>query len=117
MQRSPPKQDPFDTNFDSATEQDAPSSPAREGDAAGGRNHPRSAPVGLSCPARHANYPMAMKYDAQLIAVEARPRDVGREHDVRNWCTQLDCTEAEVRDTVRAIMRLMANTRSRRVFH
>lgn len=114
MRRRTSKQDPSETNFN---EQDAQSSAPSKGDVAGERNHPGSAPGGLSCPARYADCPVVMNNDTRLIAVERGVDDVGREQDVRNWCTRLDCTESEVRDTVRAVMRLMANTDSRRVYH
>jgi hypothetical protein len=58
-----------------------------------------------------------MKIAPRLSAVEGLSHAVGREQDVRAWCARLDCSEAEVRDTVRAIMRLMASSDARRVFH
>jgi hypothetical protein len=38
-------------------------------------------------------------------------------HDLRVWCAKLECTEVEVRDTLRAILRLMASLNRKQVYH
>jgi hypothetical protein len=111
MQRSRTKQDPAEAIWGRAIEPDAPLSPV--GDVPG---NPGAA-VGLSCPPAHADYPLAMNIEPRLAAVEGLATAVGREQGVRAWCARLDCTEAEVRDTVLAIMRLMASSEARRVYH
>jgi hypothetical protein len=42
---------------------------------------------------------------------------IGRASDVRHWCEKLRCTENELRDTVKAVMRLMAHTSSHAARH
>jgi hypothetical protein len=37
--------------------------------------------------------------------------------DLRAWCAKLECSEVEVRDTLRAILRLMASVSRKHVYH
>jgi hypothetical protein len=50
-----------------------------------------------------------MKNNTTIHKRRNRRSDPNRRQDLRAWCLPLECTEAEVRDTVRAVMRLMAS--------
>lgn len=50
-----------------------------------------------------------MKNHARINGSEKRAADAGPRRDLRAWCMKLDCTETELRETVRAVMRLMAS--------
>jgi hypothetical protein len=58
-----------------------------------------------------------MQTHTRINGRENRSDDARPGRDLRDWCKKLDCTEPELRDTMRAVMRLLANPNWRQVHH
>jgi hypothetical protein len=58
-----------------------------------------------------------MKIPARINRFKRQSAIARSESDLRGWCRKLECTELEVRDTVRAVLRLMASANWVHVHH
>jgi hypothetical protein len=58
-----------------------------------------------------------MKNPTTTGSLARRRAGTNPKHDLRAWCARLECTELEVRDTLRALLRLMASPSWHQVLH